>query len=49
LISVHLLDTLLTVGGNLTHDHRYRSINASSNGDSNGSSQPLTAATADSA
>jgi hypothetical protein len=31
LISVHLLDTLLTVGGNLTHDNRYRSSNASSN------------------
>ena len=31
MISVHLLDTLLTVGGNLTRDHRYRSSNASSN------------------
>jgi hypothetical protein len=31
LISVHLLDSLLTVGGNLTRDHRYRSSNASSN------------------
>jgi len=40
LISVHLLDTLLTAGGNLTRDHRYRSSNASSNGDSNSSSDP---------
>jgi hypothetical protein len=28
LIFVHLLDTLLTAGGNPTRDHRYRSSNA---------------------
>ena len=30
----------MTAGGNLTRDHRYRSSNASSNGDSNSSSDP---------